>query len=658
VWEGEYANIAKQYLYLSPETCLLRLSTQSFTGGECMEHKVMSILFQPTRLVGAIAIAMGCSPAIFAEDTTISAQLDPIVVTASKSAEKASEVPARITIIKPEIIEQSSIASLPQLLQTDASINVVQTGGYGQYSEIYLRGTKSSQALILRDGVRLNSNTSGQASLPFIDTTDVKQIEVLKGPASVLYGTDAIGGVIQIISTTPEKNSAFITGEVGENKTYKSVIGADLADNGFYAQIRGQRLETDGTPVTNAKNNKRASFDQKGYSLKVGIEKDIYATSLDYSKNQGNSDYDQNSNLVSQDFENEIVNFKSRLNISEQVAIHTRLSQFKDNIDQNNSPDYVHSTTQEAELYTKWQFSPSQNILTGISHKNIKANIFSKGEGYEWDGVYYPGQDVFYNKDVKTTGYFVQHQYQTDILNTQAGIRLEDHERFGNHTVGQIAARYFLSPSTSIYTNIGSAFKAPTNNDLYAIGWGANPNLEPEKSISYELGFDHQLTQQLSAGFSVYQTQIDDLISSRGSQLINIDKAKLTGSEATINWQKDELFLNMAYAYIQAKNDITKKDLNRRPRQNITLTAGWDDRIYGLSASVIAKSKAKDFSESTIPGYITANINAYWQLTPTVKLFTNIENIGDVEYKTAYNGNNIYYVNGGRLASAGVTFRY
>lgn len=213
----------------------------------------MSKSFQPTRLVGAIAIAMGFSPVIFAEDTTNTTQLDPIVITASKSAEKASEVPARINIIEPKVLEQSPIASLPQLLQTDASINMVQSGGMGQLAEIYLRGTESDHTLVLRDGIRLNNASSGTASLAFIDTTDIKQIEVLKGPASVLYGTDAIGGVIQLVSKTPEKNRAFITGEIGENKTYKSVIGADLYEDGFYAQIRGQRLESDATKVTNQK---------------------------------------------------------------------------------------------------------------------------------------------------------------------------------------------------------------------------------------------------------------------------------------------------------------------------------------------------------------------------------------------------------------------
>ena len=184
----------------------------------------MSISLQPTRLVGAIAIAMGFSSVAFADESTNATKLDPIVVTASKSAEKVSEVPARISIIEPQILEQSPIASLPDLLMSEAAINMVQSGGYGQTASIFLRGGNSNQTLILRDGVRLNSATSGTASLPFIDTTDIKQIEVLKGPASVLYGSDAISGVVQLISKTPEKNSAFVTGEVGENKTYKSVV--------------------------------------------------------------------------------------------------------------------------------------------------------------------------------------------------------------------------------------------------------------------------------------------------------------------------------------------------------------------------------------------------------------------------------------------------
>lgn len=252
----------------------------------------MSLHCQPTALVGAIALALGTTSSVFANEQKVAkASLDTIVVTATRSAENIENVPARISIIEPVILEQSPLKALPDLLKTDPSINVVQSGGYGQQTSIFLRGTNSNQVLVLRDGVRLNTATTGAASIPFLDTTDLKQIEVLKGPASVLYGTDAIGGVVQFVTKTPEKTSAFVTGEIGENQTYKSIIGADLAENGVYAQIRGQVLETDGTPVFNINDNRDYSYDQKGYSAKFGIEKERYATSLDYSQNSGNVQY-------------------------------------------------------------------------------------------------------------------------------------------------------------------------------------------------------------------------------------------------------------------------------------------------------------------------------------------------------------------------------
>ncbi|ENX42094.1 MULTISPECIES: TonB-dependent receptor plug domain-containing protein [Acinetobacter] len=623
----------------------------------------MSKSFQPTRLVGAIAIAMGFSPVIFAEDTTNATQLDPIVITATRSEEKIKNVPARISIIEPQILEQSPIAELPHLLMSDASIDMMQYGGYGQAASIFTRGTNSTHTLVLRDGVRLNTGSAGSASLAFIDTTDIKQIEVLKGPASVLYGTDAIGGVVQLISKTPEKTGAFITGEIGEQNTYKSVVGADLAENGFYAQIRGQRLESDGTQVTDFKNAnvKTGSYDQKGFSTKIGVEKEQYAASVDYSQNQGNSVYvqsiqDANYTLlglknVSQDFKNEIINIKGRLNINDNVSVNARLSQFKDDLEQNQSHDAIYNTTKEAELYSKWQFTPKQNILAGVATRNIKSDVLSGTAPYEVD----------YNKEVDSTGYFVQHQYQSNKLHTQLGLRVEDHETFGTHTVGQAAVRYQVLPTTSIYTNIGTAFRAPTNNDLYALNWGGNPNLKPEESVSYEIGLDQKITDQLSLGFSAYRNEVDDLITfvtdpvTYEGRLYNVKKATFTGGEFNLNWVNDELFTHLSYAYVQPKDKETDQDLSRRSRQSLTLTAGLQNEVYGISTSLSAKSRPKN---SAISGYATVDVNAFWNVNPNIKLFTNIQNIGDVQYETTAYGSGYYYINGGRQASVGVTFRY
>ncbi|MCJ8161104.1 TonB-dependent receptor plug domain-containing protein [Acinetobacter zhairhuonensis] len=619
----------------------------------------MSNLFQPTALVGAIALAMGFSTSVFAQDSTnvVNASLDTLVVTATRSEEKIKDVPARISIIEPHILEQSPIAELPHLLMSDASIDMMQYGGYGQTASIFTRGTNSTHTLVLRDGVRLNTGSAGSASLAFIDTTDIKQIEVLKGPASVLYGTDAIGGVVQLVSKTPEKTGAFVTGEVGEHNTYKSVIGADLAENGIYAQIRGQRLESDGTQVTDFKDAQvnAGAYDQKGFSAKFGVEKQQYAASVDYSENQGTSTYvesvnDANWNLiglknVSQDFKNEIINVKGRVNLNDNFALHARLSQFKDDLEQNDSHDAIYNTTKEAELYSKWQFSPTQNLLAGVATKNVASDVLS-GSGY---------YGVDYDKEVDSTGYFVQHQYQSEKLHTQLGVRVEDHETFGTHTVGQAAARYQILPATSIYTNIGTAFRAPTNNDLYALSWGGNPELKPEESVSYEIGLDQQLTNYLTMGLSAYRNEVDNLITWQNGKNFNVKEATFTGGEFNLDWAKDELFTNLSYAYVQPKDKETDKDLPRRSRQSLTLTSGLQNEVYGISASLSAKSKPKN---STISGYATVDVNAFWNVNPNVKLFTNIQNIGDVEYKTTSYSSGYYYVNGGRLASAGVTFRY
>ena len=613
----------------------------------------MSFYFQPTALVGAIAIAMGLSASVSANTETqakasTKSTLNTIVVTATRSEENIENVPARISIIEPKIVAQSPIASLPHLLINDASINMVQTGGYGQQASIFLRGTESDHTLVMRDGVRLNTPSQGSASIQFIDTTDLKQIEVLKGPASVLYGTDAIGGVIQLVSKTPEKTGAFITGEIGENKTYKSLIGADFAENGFYAQIRGQRLESDGTEVLSNSKQKYA-YDQKGYSAKFGVDKERFSTSLDYSQNEGNGAYNSNGNLVSQDFKNEIVNLKGKVKVTSNIELNARLSQFKDDLDQIDKPDFVHNTSKEAEVYGTWQFTPTQNILIGVTHKNTEADVFSSGR---WG--------TRYEESKNSTGYFAQHQYQTDNIDTQIGVRLEDDERFGSHTVGQGAVRYHFSPSTSIYTNIGSSFRAPSMNDLYAKAWGGNPNLKPEEGFSYEVGLDQKITQNSAISLSVYRNEVDNLITSKNSTLINVNKSKFTGGEVSYKWSADDLFLNASYAYVQAKNAETDEDLQKRPRQKATLSAGLQNEVYGISASVVGSSKSKSYSaQYDNSGYATIDVNAYWNINPNIKLFTNIENIGDVQYETEYSsGNGIYYINGGRQASVGVTFKY
>ncbi len=616
-----------------------------------MEH-VMSKSFQPTRLVGAIAIAMGFSPVIFAEDTTNATQLDPIVVTASKSAEKASEVPARISVIDEKTIEQNPLLNVSDFIQRDPSVYIKQSGGLGQISEISLRGTKSVHTLVLKDGARLNSqNNFGPLYPAFLDTTDVQQIEILKGPASVQYGSDAIGGVVQLISKKPEKTGAELTGIYGENNTYKAIVNSNLVtDQGFYAQVGGQRLESDGTRIFESQpQNEKAGYDQKGYHAKIGFfQENLIDTSVSISENKGTNVFsnDYITNTAQRQFENRVINTKVAYNILPDLIINAHYANVQDKQNVPAYGSYYNTENNESDLNLKWKFTPNQNILVGATYNdaNYKSNTILNSD-----------------KSVNSTGYYLQHQLKNDLFDTQVGVRLEDNQRFGTHTVGQGAIRYHFLPNASVYANIGSAFRAPTLNELYS-QWGGNENLAPEESISYEMGMNYDLTSNVSTNFSIYHTKIRDLIASNAGSNTNIAEANFTGGEAGIKWQQDDLFLSTEYAYVKTENEKDNTEIAYRPRQTLTISTGLENAVYGISASLIARTKsyADSANSMRVPGYATVDLNAYWNIIPNVKVFTNIQNVGDVQYREVLNTSpsNDWYVNTGRQASVGVTFRY
>ena len=614
----------------------------------------MSTIFQPTSLVGAIAIAMGFSSTTFAQDQSSAktATLDTIVVTASRTEEKLKNVPARLTVIDQKTIEQNPLLNISDVIQRDPSVYIKQSGGLGQISEISLRGAKSVHTLVLKDGARLNSQNELAPLYPaFLDTTDVQQVEILKGPASVQYGSDAIGGVVQLISKKPEKTGADLTGIYGENNTYKTIANANLVtDQGFYAQVGGQRLESDGTRILESQpKNEKASYDQKGYHAKVGFyQENTIDASASISENKGTNIFTNNyiSNTAQRQFENRVINAKLAYNILPDLIVNARYSNAQD---KQNVPSYgsrYDTENNEGDLSLKWKFTPNQNILVGATYTdaNYQTNTILKGD-----------------QSVDSTGYYLQHQFKNEQFDTQVGVRLEDNERFGDHTVGQAAVRYHFLPNASMYANIGSAFRAPTLNELYS-QWGGNQNLAPEESVSYEVGSDYDITPNISTNLSIYHTKIKNLITYNAGKNENVAKANFTGGEAGIKWHQDDLFLSTQYAYVDSKDKKTDLRIAYKPKQTLTLTTGLENSIYGISASLIARSDiyADTANKVKAPGYATVDLNMYWNINPNIKVFTNIQNIGDVEYREVLNTypSNNWYINTGRQASAGVTFRY
>lgn len=350
----------------------------------------MSTLFQPTALVGAIAIAMGFSTSVSAQDSSnvVNASLDTLVVTATRSEEKIENVPARISVISKAEIEKNPALNLNDLVKQDAALNVVQTGGLGQTTSIFTRGTNSNHTLVLKDGAALIEGINGKNNSELLDLSDVGQIEILKGPASVQYGSDAIGGVIQLLTDTPEKNSAFITGLYGENNTYKALVGLDLNQDGFFAQIRGQRLESDGTEILNTQEKDQASYDQKGYSTKIGYKQDNFKTSVSISENEGINrylDYSTGTNTAKRDFKNQLVNWNGQYQFSDALTVNARYSNYQDEATYIETYSYAYeSERDEGDINLNWKFTPKQNLLLGVSTQDTDVTYDYLSEKEPW----------------------------------------------------------------------------------------------------------------------------------------------------------------------------------------------------------------------------------------------------------------------------------
>jgi vitamin B12 transporter len=227
-------------------------------------------------------------------------------------------------------------------------------------------------------------------------------------------------------------------------------------------------------------------------------------------------------------------------------------------------------------------------------------------------------------------------------------------------------------PSTSIYTNIGTAFHAPDANELYS-SYGGNPDLKPEESTSYEIGVDQTIIQGLVANLAVYRTDVKNLITyDTAFNLANIDKAELTGGEAGLKWKFAEgWFTNVAYGYVQplakGQNGASDTELTRRPHQTFNASAGLQRPQYGFSAEITTKSDAHDYDSQVPPvaGNAVVNLHGYLQALPNLRLFANIENLANRKYHTALAGDanygdpvTSYYLGARRQATLGVTVNY
>jgi vitamin B12 transporter len=594
---------------------------------------------KPIKTCLALTVALLASP--FAQADNEDSNLAPVIVTASRTAETADQTLAAVNIIDRKQIEQSQATDLTELLAGLAGINLTANGGDGKTKNLYLRGTASSHTLLLIDGIRIGSATLGTPNWAQIPLSDIERIEVVRGPRSSLYGSDAIGGVIQIFTRK---------GTEGFKPTFELGIGSNN-------QRRLAGSISDGNSQTR-------------YHLGLSSEKtDGYDT-----KTGGEPDDDGYDNLsLSGSFSHR---FNDRLELSGNLIRAEGENEFDGTGYTGNSTDFLE---QSAGLALKGSITESwestlrvgQSLDEGTDDYNgaFVSRFDTRRDQFSWEnslilGDYsqlIAGFDYLNDQVSSSNAYsvterdnkalFAQYRYFGDRNDFQLGLRRDDNEQFGGHTTGNIAWGHAIAEGLRLTASAGTAFKAPTFNDLYwpATPWSSgNPDLLPEESTSYELGLNGH-NGNTSWAIRAYRTKIDNLIDWACTALCddadpwndfwqpsNVSTAEIDGLELEASTLLHGWQARAAINFMDPRDESTGNVLTKRAKRSLRFDLDRDFGKWSLGTTLLAESGRWNNPANTqwLGGYATVDLRASYRITRDWSLRGTVDNLLDRDYET------------------------
>lgn len=581
---------------------------------------------------------VGCVPV--AAPFVTHAEQAPIVVTATRVAQTADETLSSVTVITRADIERSQAGSLSELLQGIAGVNIVSQGGNGKLTSLYLRGTNPGHVSVLVDGIRMGSVTSGTVAWEFLPLAQVERIEVARGPNSALYGSEAIGGVIQIF-TRRGAGAARWGAMAGAGRYGAREAGADISgssDSSWYS-ARIAHEQTDGfdarqptvefgSPVDEPDDD---GYDNTSASLRLG-HRFIDGTEIEFHglHAEGNTEYDSTTPFANED------------DFVQQALGVSLLTMPTDNWDLTLSAGRSldeRDSFRQGEPSSEFTFD-TERITLAVQNDFTLASeaVVTAGIDYHDDRV---DSTTDYNETSRaTTAGFLQYRGDHGQHSLLARFRYLDDEQFGDHTTGNLAWGHPLGQSMRITASYGTAYKAPTFNDLYFppfMGFPtSNPNLQPEESTSVEIGLEGQ-TGQLDWDVRAYHTKIDDLIVYDLATFLpgNVDEATIQGLELSVSGQLLDWNTSATATLLDTEDEATGNELPRRARRTLRIDMDRDLGKAGLGASLIAQSSRYDDRGNTVrvSGYGVVNVRGSYQLGHELSLQARIDNLFDHDYQ-------------------------
>ena len=571
--------------------------------------------------------------------TDNSLELPNMVVTATRSELAKNQLAAAATVYTRKDIERLQVQTLPELLKGTSGIDMTQAGGYGKTTSVFMRGTNSDHVLVLIDGIKVGSVTLGMTPFEFIPIDQIERVEIIKGPQSSLYGSEAIGGVIQIFTrkgNTMEKPSVTLEAGGGSYDTYRvagTVSGKwknswyTLGSSGFGSHGFNARQPTPGPFGVDQPDND--GYDNAAVNARLGHRFDNNAeVEAFFMRTQGHTDYDGNFQNKTE-FVEQVVGATGSMDIVENWRSTLRFGQSRDDNDQFAPDDSFASKFNSTRWNASWlnQFTLSDNHLL-IAGADYRLDEVDSTEKYTENSRY----DV---------GVFTElHSQLWDDHFVNASLRWDENEAFGDYVTGNFGWRYNWNYGISLLANFGNAFKAPSFNDLYFPDFG-NPNLQPEESTSFETGLagNHDWGQW---EIRAYHTDIDNLITSVMDPVTfnfsteNIGKAQIDGIETEIGTQLMGWNGKLSMNLLSPKNRETNARLPRRAEKTLAFDLSRSFGAVDLGANVLAQGDRFDNTQNTIKvaGYVTVDLRSAYHFNKNWMLSAKLNNLLDKNYQT------------------------
>ena len=585
-----------------------------------------------------------------------------VFVTATRTPISKNNVIADVTTISSEDIERAGSSSLPELLQRQPGIEISNLGGPGKVSTIGIRGTSSTHSIVLVDGIRLSAATTGFSAIEHIPLSQIEKIEIVRGPASSLYGQDAIGGVIQIftkkgidgfkpyvdIGYGSYNTSNFKSGvRAGNNQTTYAINFAAMNSDGFSAFVPNP---------ANAANSKNLDKDgYKNYSLSSSLSHKInqdYEIDLQYFLSNGKNQFDNRFANFSPSFHgnyrNEIkletyaMNIKGQINKAWQSSI--KLSQ---STDKYLDLQKLNNFTFEDDANLKDLYKTTQDQLSW--QNNVALPRGSITLLYDFLKQRIKTTDVYEKTQRTNHGVMVGYSLIEDKHNFQSNFRKDFNSVYEDAVTGNIGYAYSIDPNWTIASSYGTAFVSPSFNFLYSLADSfalGNPNLKPEKSKNIE-GSIRYKDDSGSMSLTMFQNKIDDFIiytapAEAGSRTStqNLNKAEIQGLTISGDQFFGHFQIKGSATGQSAKNEDTDKYLPRRASLIGNINLNYYIGNWNIGVEETFSGKRFDDKENIVnlSGYALTNIVTDYKINDKLKLNLRLNNVLDKDYSLAAEG--------------------